>query len=303
VRPNDLDVLKEIARFEGSLPEAEYPLGWCWRQVRVWPSTLNKLVINGLLEVTFSSNSYTGYRLTEKGKIMATGDPLVEIALIPRKTPETPSDLFAPIEGYDDIKDLIRTVLKADRPVHLLFTGVPSSAKTMFLMELAHIDGAVYILGSQATKAGIADTLFDLSPGILLVDEIDRISTKDIAILLSLAETGIVTETKHGRRRETKLDTRIFAASNTLNMPRELISRFMVLTFKPYGKEEFLKVASTIVVSREHIDPDLALYIAQKIYQLSSGFPDPRQVVRVARLAKSAEEVDRVLDIIIRYLD
>ncbi|KSV17247.1 ATPase AAA [Dehalococcoides mccartyi] len=300
MKASDIDILKEIARFEATVAESEYPLGWCWRQVRVWPSTLNKLVIEGLLEVTFSSNSYTGYRLTEKGKTIASGDPLTEQRQITVEAPEIPDDLFALIEGYDDIKDLVCQVLGADKPVHLLFTGVPSSAKTMFLMELAQIPSAVYILGSQATRAGIAETLFDLNPAILLVDEIDRIGTRDIAILLSLAETGIVVETKHARRREIRLNTKIFAASNTLNMPRELISRFMVLTFKPYLKEEFLKVACTILVSREQVDPDLALYIAQKVYQLSPS-PDPRQVVRVARLAKSADEVDKVLDIITRY--
>jgi len=300
MKTNDIEILKEIARFEATVAESEYPLGWCWRQVRVWPSTLNKLVIEGLLEVTFSSNSYTGYRLTEKGRIAASGDHLAEPVQIPVELSKIPADLFALIEGYDDIKDLVCQVLGANKPVHLLFTGVPSSAKTMFLMELARIPGAVYILGSQATRAGIAETLFDLSPAILLVDEIDRIGTRDIAILLSLAETGIVVETKHARRREIRLNTKIFAASNTLNMPRELISRFMVLTFKPYLKEEFLKVACAILISREQVDPDLALYIAQKVYQLSPS-PDPRQVVRVARLAKSADEVDKVLDIITRY--
>lgn len=48
-------------------------------------------------------------------------------------------------------------------PVHVLFTGVPSSAKTMFLLELARL-GAPYILGSQSTKAGI------MSPRILGLD-------------------------------------------------------------------------------------------------------------------------------------
>jgi len=71
----------------------------------------------------------------------------------------------------------------------------------MFLLELARL-GAPYVLGSQSTKARIADVLFGLEPQILLVDEIDRIGTKDIIILLSLTETGIVSETKHGNRLE-----------------------------------------------------------------------------------------------------
>ncbi|MDD4986015.1 MAG: hypothetical protein PHQ43_09540 [Dehalococcoidales bacterium] len=299
----NIEALKEILRFEVTTPDSEYPLGWCWRQVRVWPSMLNKLVIEGCLEVTFSSNSYTGYRLTEKGKVLASEVIIPEPEKLPAKTLEVPQDIFEPIEGYQDIKDLALNVLKADKPVHVLFTGVPSSAKTMFLMEMANIEGAVYILGSQATKAGIADTLFDIQPLLLLVDEIDRIGTKDIAILLSLAETGIVTETKYGRRRETKLSTKIFAACNSLNMPRELISRFLVLHFKPYAIEEFIRVATSILVKRERLDHDLALYITQRTWQLFPKYPDPRQAVRVARLARTREDVERLLDIMLRYAD
>ena len=299
MKPEYIQVLREIARFEQTTPETEYPLGWAWRQVRVWPSTLNSLVIEGCLEVTFSSNSYTGYRLTEKGKLMASeAEPMNSIS--EPKPLEIPDDLFNLIEGYQEVKELIKRVLEAEKPVHMLLTGVPSSAKTMFLIELSRL-GAVYILGSQATKAGIADVLFDLEPKLLLVDEIDRIGAKDIAVLLSLAETGIVSQTKHGRRREVRLVTKIFAASNTLNMPRELISRFMVLRFAPYPEAEFLNVTSSILINREKVEADLARYIASRVWQLQQSFPDPRQAVRLARLAGTEEEVDGLIEILNRF--
>jgi Holliday junction DNA helicase RuvB len=299
MKPEYIQVLREIASFEQTTPETEYPLGWSWRQVKIWPSTLNRLVIEDLIKVTFSSNSYTGYRLTEKGKLLASETESIEI--IKEKRPlEIPDDLFSPIEGYQEIKELIRQVLKAEKPVHILFTGVPSSAKTMFLIELSRV-GAVYILGSQASKAGIADILFDLEPTLLLVDEIDRIGTKDIAILLSLAETGIVSQAKHAKRREVKLETKIFAASNSLNMPAELISRFLVLRFPPYAKAEFSTVTTNILVKREGVEPNLAEYIASRVWQLKSSFPDPRQAVRIARLAATREEVDRLIEILNRF--
>jgi len=303
LKATDIQALRELAHFEQTTPETEYPLGWSWRQVRIWPSALNRLVIEGLIEVTFSSGSFTGYKLSQEGKALARqAEPLFQPEEIEQgETIKLPEDMFAPIENYLDVKVLVLKVIGADKPVHLLFTGVPASAKTMFLMELARIRGAVYILGSQSTKAGIAQTLFDLKPRLLLVDEIDRVGTKDIAVLLSLAETGIVNETKYGKRREIKLETKIFAASNTLNMPKELISRFMVLTFKPYAKEEFIKVATSILVRREGTDENLAAYIAQRVWQLPQSFPDPRQTVRIARLAKTREEVDNVLSIVMKY--
>jgi len=170
----------------------------------------------------------------------------------------------------------------------------------MFLLELARL-GAPYVLGSQSTKAEIADVLSDLEPQILLVDEIDRIETKDITILLSLTETGIISETKHGKHREVKLNTKVFAASNTLKMSPELISRFMVLRFNPYQRHEFLTVTVNVLRKRENVDEDLASYIAERVWQLPHRFGDPRQTVRVARLANTKEKVDELLQVLLKY--
>jgi Holliday junction DNA helicase RuvB len=168
------------------------------------------------------------------------------------------------IEDYDDIKVLTLQALTSDKPVHLLYTGIPGSAKTIFLLELSHL-GCTDVLGSQATKSGMADLLFNALPEILLVDEIDRIGTKDIAVLLSLAQTGIVPETKHGKTREVKLRTKIFVASNSTKMPLELLSRFMVLQFKPYSREDFLIIATNVLRKRAGLEPELVAYIAGKV--------------------------------------
>ena len=293
--------LLRIIEYERSTsPARDWPLGWSWSAVCTHPSVLNGLLLKGLLEERFRSNSYRGLALTHLGHqqaevLLATreGEP-EESSPIPLELPE---DLFEPIEGYSDVKALVRQAIQSEKPVHLLFTGVPSSAKTMFLLELARL-GAPYVIGSQSTKAGVADVLFDLEPQILLVDELDRIGTKDITILLSLTETGIVSETKHGKRREVKLKTKVFATSNTLKMSPELISRFMILRFKPYSKDEFLMVATNVLRKRENVDGALAFYIAEKVWQLPHRFVDPRQAIRVARLAKTREEVDELFRVI-----
>jgi hypothetical protein len=51
--------------------------------------------------------------------------------------------------------------------------------------------GSFYCLGSATTKAGIAVSLYEQRSRLLVADEIDKFETKDIAILLSPAETGI----------------------------------------------------------------------------------------------------------------
>jgi Holliday junction DNA helicase RuvB len=307
MKEGDLELLSAIESWEQSHDmEKEYRIGWGWRHVRIWPITLSRLFQQGYLDNVFRSNSFCGYRLNETGKEVlkihqASQEPTAKEAVQPTRL-VIPEDLFEVIEGYEDVKLLTLQALTADKPVHLLFTGIPGSAKTMFLLELSHL-GASYILGSQATKAGMADLLFEAQPEILLVDEIDRIGTKDIAILLSLAQTGIVSETKHGKTREARLNTRIFAASNTTRMPPELLSRFMVLHFKPYARENFLMVAGNVLRKREGLEPKLSAYIAERIWALPARFADPRQAIRVARLAKTREEVDRVIEVITKYSD
>lgn len=245
-----------ILEYERNInPERDWPLGWTWSAVHTYPSVLNGLLLKGLLEEKFHSNSYRGLQLTHLGceqavALLTAGESEPEEKLT--SPLELPEDLFEPIEGYSDVKALVRQAILSEKPVHLLFTGVPSSAKTMFLLELSRL-GAPYMLGSQSTKAGIAEVLFDLEPQILLVDEIDRIGTKDITILLSLTETGIVSETKHGKHREVKLNTKVFAASNTPRMSPELISRFMVLCFNPYQRHEFLTVTVNVLRKRENV--------------------------------------------------
>lgn len=302
MKEGDIELLKHISEVEDNIdPESlAGKLGWRSRDVGVWPGTLTKLRMGGLIDDVYESNSYHGYRLSQKAQAMLlTGTPT------PTETPQgqklaVPDDIFDVIEGYVDIKALVRRIIESEKAVHLLFSGVPSSAKTMFLLGLARL-GAPYILGSQSTKAGIADLLFDIEPQILLVDEIDRIGTRDIAVLLSLTQTGIVAETKFGKRREVELHTKVFAASNSLRLAPELLSRFMVLQFKPYNKADFLMVATNLLKKRENVDGDLAAYIAERVWGMPQRFPDPRQAIRVARLVKSRDEVDNLLEIIGRY--
>ncbi|MDP2951876.1 MAG: AAA family ATPase, partial [Chloroflexota bacterium] len=63
MKEGDLEHLAKIAEFECSNPkEKEWPIGWSWQQVRIWTATLNRLLVEGCLEVEYSSSNYTGYR-------------------------------------------------------------------------------------------------------------------------------------------------------------------------------------------------------------------------------------------------
>ncbi len=207
-----------------------------------------------------------------------------------------PDDLFDPIVGFDDIKEVLLRSLKSPRPVHQLLHGVPASAKTLFLLELERVGDARYTLGSSSTKAGLRQLLMEDQPQILLIDELDKGNRRDHSILLSVMETGLVVDGRYDRHLKVKLETRIFAGANsTEKLPQELLSRFGGgLRVDPYTPQEFLTVAERVLVSREHVDPGMARVVAKAVLtELHSR--DVRDAIRVLRLAGGLEEVPRVV--------
>src|SRR5437773_6315342 len=98
---------------------------------------------------------------------------------------------FDDIIGHAHIKRLFRMALRSHEPTHILLSGPPASAKTMFLLSLRqHVRESYFVNGGNATKAGIIDYLFKNSAHYLLLDEIDKMSPRDQTFLLNLMETG-----------------------------------------------------------------------------------------------------------------
>ena len=75
-------------------------------------------------------------------------------ALIGRK-----HGLFDDIIGFEDVKALFEMAIKAERPVHLLLCGPPSSGKSLFKSSLTRLERSYYAVGSSSTKSGIFDYL------------------------------------------------------------------------------------------------------------------------------------------------
>src|SRR5215469_18019752 len=82
---------------------------------------------------------------------------------------------FAKIQGYEDIKDIVKRVLELDENYNLLFVGPPSSSKTLFLQGILEMKGGVYFDGSNTTNR-ILDVLQERRPKIICIDELDRMS-------------------------------------------------------------------------------------------------------------------------------
>lgn len=208
---------------------------------------------------------------------------------------EIPDNLFDVIVGYDNIKRLFRLSLNSDKPVHIALIGEPATGKTVFLQEIARLKGAQYALGVTASKAGLRELLMDERPRYLLIDEIDKMHHKDYAVLLSLMETGIVSNIKANKREETVLNCRVYVCGNKdSRMLPELKSRFgqFMLYLKSYSKDQFKEVVYRVLTMREGVNNDLARYIADKLANRSK---DPRDAISIARLAKNEADVDALI--------
>jgi len=299
--PEYTEILRRAVKVEEEHQGKKGWLGWEWNDVRAFTATLNKLVVDGLVTINFHSANFTHYKLVD---LEATKHALKDLETLkeqPMEKAEIPEDLFSPILGYDDVKQLIRRSLEGDKPVGFLLVGPVATAKSLFLEELNRIPGSSYHLGSSSTKAGLTQFLLDVRPKILLIDEFDKMNRNDYASLLSLMESGKVVETKYGRRREEHMDVWVFASCNTLRgIPPENVSRFKpyVFHFKEYTKEDFIKVVEKFLVEREGVNPHLAKYIAGKV---SPHTRDVRAARGLGRLCETKEEVDKHVQILNKY--
>jgi len=59
---------------------------------------------------------------------------------------------FNKIQGYDEIKDIVRRALDAEDNYNLLFIGPPTSAKSLFLLGILESRKVVYFDGSNTTN-------------------------------------------------------------------------------------------------------------------------------------------------------
>jgi replication-associated recombination protein RarA len=210
--------------------------------------------------------------------------------------------LFDDIVGFDDVKSVFEMTIKAERPVHLLLCSPPASAKSLFMRSLTKLERSYYAVGSSSTKSGILDYLFEYRPRYFIIDELEKLNKKDQTSLLNLMESGILSELKHNQQRTTQLKTWVFASCNSTDkLLSPLLTRFRVIQFKPYTEQEYVEIVVNILDREEGIDKDIALLIADGVYnRLKSS--NIRECVRVARLARNnSTQVNRIIDTFAKY--
>ena len=288
-------ILERAVEHEEAHADDEHYLGWEWHDVKAYAATINKLVVGGLAEVSYSSANFTNYKLVD---LEATKEVLKALTKRPvvEEEAEVPEDLFDVIVGYDRVKELFWDALRSKRPCHILLVGVPASAKSMFLSELDRLPNSHFALGGQTSKVGIADEMFDYSPKYLIIDELDDMPSHEQSVLKSLMWGGVVARRKHRIRQKEKFDTWVFGGCNKLERLSDAIrSRFVKVRFTPYTMEQFKEVVISFLTKREKVVVKLAEYIADEVGKYTR---DPREAVSLARIAKTREKVDKYTELL-----
>jgi MoxR-like ATPase len=177
----------------------------------------------------------------------------------------------------------------------LLLIGPPGSAKTMFLTEIMrHYKTSHFVVGSNMTKAGLLNQLFERRPKFLLIDELEKMTITDQTSLLHLMETGIISETKMNKTRQIELTSWVFATANNCEKIIEpLLSGLVVLEVPEYSFEAFTDIAIRRL-AEEKVNKHLAIIIAEKVWT-ELGSRDIRDVIKVGRLANDSREVSFII--------
>jgi len=285
MKEDTIELLKRIADIEDSIDPESFKgkAGWRNRDVRLPAGTVSKLYLEGYLDDGYESNSYHGYRLSQKARLLLSAEPPAD-AVQPDSAVTINDGLFQDIVGHEETKELLLACLLAEKPVHVLLDGPPALAKSLFLwdIERAASGSVLWLLGSETSKGGLWDKIAESKPRFLLIDELDKMNAADTAALLSIMEGGRLVRAKVGREMSLTHEVRVVAAANRARLlSPELRSRFVIRELRPYSREDYLAVVKGVLVRREGATPELAEQIATKI---DGRTQDVRDAVKIARL-------------------
>jgi holliday junction DNA helicase RuvB len=209
-------------------------------------------------------------------------------------------EIFNDIVGYDDVKKLFLMSINSEEPIHIALAGPPASAKTIFMKCLMALPSSYFVDGSNMSKPGLIDYIFNNNIKYLLIDEIDKISPKDQTVFLNLMETGIVSETKFNKTRKIETKISIFATCNDLSkIIHPIRSRFLSLILKAYSFEEFHKIV-TQLLSKKNLNQKIIDEVVYAVwYNIKSK--NIRDCIKIAQMAKSVDDILFLVKIYEKY--
>jgi replication-associated recombination protein RarA len=207
---------------------------------------------------------------------------------------------FGNIEGYDDIKDIIRRALDSDENYNLLLCGPPASAKTLFLLDILQCRKGVFFDGSNTTSR-ILGVLQEERPRVICIDELDKMSRQFQNQLLNFLESGRIKVDQQRRSCDFEIKgAKVFATCNEVNrLSKPLQSRFRRLHLPPYTKEQFLDIAVKVC---PQLKEETSRTIGEEVWKQESK--DIRDVISLGKLIRKGdgpEEIEGLVRTLAKY--
>jgi replication-associated recombination protein RarA len=213
---------------------------------------------------------------------------------------------FANIQGYEDVKDIVRRAVDAEDNYNLLFIGPPASAKTLFLEGILDMAGKkkrrseVYFDGSNTTNR-ILDVLEQGRPKVICIDELDKMSRTFQNQLLNFMESGRVKVDQQRRQYDFTIEgCKIFATCNEIDrLSKPLQSRFRRLFLPRYTEEQFLNVAEKVL---PRLSQSVARYIGAQVWRNQGDIRDVISTGKLVRKNDGPEAIAHIISTISKYV-
>src|SRR5215510_11936011 len=204
---------------------------------------------------------------------------------------------FGNIQGYDDLKDIVKRALDTEDNYNLLFIGLPASAKTLFLLGIIEYKKGVYFDGSNTTNR-ILDVLEEKRPKIICIDELDKMPKQFQEKLLNFMESGHIKVDQMRKQYDFGIKgAKVFAACNEITrLSRPLRSRFRRLHLPSYTEEQFLEVSGKVLPKLK-----IANVIGKAIWDQRGDIRDVISIGKLVRKNDGPEEVEQILSTMTKY--
>jgi replication-associated recombination protein RarA len=206
---------------------------------------------------------------------------------------------FYNIQGYDDIKDIVRRALDAEDNYNLLFIGSPASAKTLFLLGILEFKKGVYFDGSNTTNR-ILDVLEKERPKIICIDELDKMPRTFQNQLLNFMESGRVKMDQKKKQYDFVIKgAKVFSTCNEIiRLSKPLQSRFRRLFLPRYTEQQFIDVSIKVLPK---IGENMARYIGFTVFKIGGDIRDVMSVGKLIRKGDGPQEVEWMMNTMVKY--
>lgn len=298
-------IIKKAIELEEKMEkEDETRIEWKHHKVNAYPAHLQKLMTMGAVDIPYDSSSHTYYTLTDREKLKE----LLET----EKESEEESEEQTPIEEvkvdlsvFDkliEVRDVDKKVKKVmqratkETGIHIGLVGGPGTGKSLIASCIEKSTRSTWISGTDMTKASIRDKLIEDRPRFVIIDELDKYSSKEpIQLLSEPMESNTLTVQVSGKESERHdMPINVFATANKWNLPDNISDRFLPLRLREYTDEEFRDLIIKGFTENEGISEEVTKAVVNKAIDISCK--SYRRCLQIAKISSNPDDVDWVFE-------